>query len=288
MVETLSRQLEKDRIDKSIPGIKLDRGVKHLNHSQFVDDTLLVGGDSIIMAKCFNTALENFTQASGALINNTKSNVYVWNTPLKTTRLIANVFLFPLVEKWQTVRYLGIPICLNSLPNSAWTHILEKINSKLEHWGAFWLNLAGRTMLLKFVLAVLPIFQLSSLFAPQNVKATISRLLRRFLWEGGKTDKKKFHLINWNIVKRPKENGGLSIKDPVLTNLAMGAKILWNLVSGRNDLWKQVLKRKYLIGDRLRCPDQCDSLRGGSPVGKLLSASIPLIQIQLTWISGNG
>jgi hypothetical protein len=68
-------------------------------------------------------------------------------------------------------------------------------------------------------------------------------LLRRFLWEGGKTDKKKFHLIKWDIVKQPKENGGLGIKDPALTNLAMGEKILWNLVSGRNDWWKQVLKK---------------------------------------------
>jgi hypothetical protein len=178
------------------------------------------------MAKHFKTALGNFTQALGALINNTKSNVYIWNTPLRTTRLIENVFLFPLVEKWQTFRYLGIPICLNSLPNSAWTHILEKFKNKLEHWGAFWLNLARRTVLIKYVLSALPIFQFSSLLAPQNVKSAISRLLRRFLWEGGKTDKNKFHLINWDIVKQPKENGGLSIKDPVLTNLAMGAKIL--------------------------------------------------------------
>jgi hypothetical protein len=133
------------------------------------------------MAKCFKTELVNFTQASGSLINNTKFNVYVWNTPLRTTCLIANVFRFSLVEKWQTFRYLGLLICINYIPNSAWTHILEKFKNKLEHWGAFWLNLAGRTVLIKFVLSTLPIFQLSSLLAPQNVKSAISRLLRRFL-----------------------------------------------------------------------------------------------------------
>jgi hypothetical protein len=132
-------------------------------------------------------------------------------------------------------RYLGIPICLNSLSNSAWTHILEKFKNKLEHLGAFWINLVGHTVLIKSVLSALPIFQFSSLLSPQNVKYAISRLLRHFLWEGGKTNKNKFHLINWDIIKQPKENGGLSIKDLVLTNLAMGEKILWNLASGRND-----------------------------------------------------
>jgi hypothetical protein len=70
----------------------------------------------------------------------------------------------------------------------------------------------------------------------------------------------------------------LGIKDPPLTNIAMGAKILWSLASGRNDWWKQVLKRKYLVGDKFKCLDQCHSLNRGSPIGKLLYASIPLIQ----------
>jgi hypothetical protein len=240
------------------------------------------------MAKRFKTALDNFTQASGALINNVKSNVYAWNTPIRTARLIENIFRFPLIEKWQTFTYLGIPICLKSLPNSAWNQTLDKLKNKLEQWGAIWLNLAGRTVLIKSVLSALPIFQFSSLLAPQNVKSTISSLLRCFLWEGGKTDTKKFHLIKWDIVKHPKENRGLGIRDPGLSNLAMGEKILWKLVSGENDWWKRILQKKYLIGNRLRCLDQRHSLDSGSPIGKLLSTSIPLIQRHLTWIPGNG
>jgi len=119
MVETMTRQLKKDWIAKIIPGIKIARGVKRINHSKFANDSLLIGGASIIIAKCFKTGLGNYTQASGALINNTKSNVYIWNTPLRTTHLIENDFLFLLVEKWKMFIYLGIPICLNSLPNSA-------------------------------------------------------------------------------------------------------------------------------------------------------------------------
>jgi hypothetical protein len=43
MEETLNRILEQERISKNIPGLKITRGVKIINNSQFADDTLLLG-----------------------------------------------------------------------------------------------------------------------------------------------------------------------------------------------------------------------------------------------------
>jgi hypothetical protein len=39
----------------------------------------------------------------------------------------------------------------------------------------------------------------------------------------GKTNTKKFHLINWKMVRELKDKEGLGIKDPILLNLAMVA-----------------------------------------------------------------
>jgi hypothetical protein len=50
-----------------------------------------------------------------------------------------------------------------------------------------------------------------------------------FLWEEGNINTKKFHLINWSIIRSSKERGGIAIKDSTLMNIAMGAKILWRL-----------------------------------------------------------
>ena len=99
MAETLGRQLEKDRASKDISCIKIARGTKRINHSQFIDDTILIGGASIVIAKRLKNALDNFTQALGALINSAKSNIYTWNTPPRKTHLIANILHFPLIEK---------------------------------------------------------------------------------------------------------------------------------------------------------------------------------------------
>ena len=49
--------------------------------------------------------------------------------------------------------------------------------------------------------------------------------LRKFLWQGGKNQGKKFHLVNWNVVKQPKLNGMLGIREVRLMNTTMGAKL---------------------------------------------------------------
>lgn len=52
------------------------RGVKDINHSLFVDDTLLMGKLSFIIASQFKKVLDEFLLASGGILNNTKCRIY--------------------------------------------------------------------------------------------------------------------------------------------------------------------------------------------------------------------
>jgi hypothetical protein len=98
MVEELSKSLEHARREKSILEIKIDRGNKRLNHSQFVNDTLLITISSTILAIGFKNILDQFMKASGGLINNAKSHLFTWNTNLNPTREIVRIFSFPYDE----------------------------------------------------------------------------------------------------------------------------------------------------------------------------------------------
>ena len=62
--------------------------------------------------------------------------------------------------------------------------------------------------------------------------------IKKFLWQGGKVQRKKFHLVKWDTAKRPKIKGGLGIKDPQQMNKALGAKLIWRLVTGKKEWWK--------------------------------------------------
>ena len=79
MVNTLSRLLEEECIKGHILRIQIASNVKSFNHSQFIDDTLLMGGASVNMEKCFKRVLDTFCDALENLIIYAKSNLYTWN-----------------------------------------------------------------------------------------------------------------------------------------------------------------------------------------------------------------
>jgi hypothetical protein len=79
MVDSLSRKLDHERRMGRIMGLHLARGVKGINHSQFVDDTLVLEVESTIIAKRFKKVLDYFLSALRGKINCNKSQIYGWN-----------------------------------------------------------------------------------------------------------------------------------------------------------------------------------------------------------------
>jgi hypothetical protein len=66
MADSLSRKLTAERLVGNIPGLKPSTGAEPLNHALFADDSLLLGGASIRIAKAFDTVLRNYCRVSGA------------------------------------------------------------------------------------------------------------------------------------------------------------------------------------------------------------------------------
>ena len=76
MADTLSRKLTAAKNDEIIPGIKSASGVEAINHALFANDTFLLGGPSLKMARVFAEIMQHFCIISGAFINNRKSVMY--------------------------------------------------------------------------------------------------------------------------------------------------------------------------------------------------------------------
>jgi len=50
--------------------------VKDINHAQFADDTLLLGGASINSSRSFKKELDIYREVSSSMINYLKSTIY--------------------------------------------------------------------------------------------------------------------------------------------------------------------------------------------------------------------
>ena len=112
-------------------------------------------------------------------------------------------------QNWDSFTYLGVPIFKSSIKTKNWNPIIEKLKAKIQKWGASWLTLAGKLVLLKYVMSNIPIYQSSILLAPSSVISKIETLFKNFLWEGGKGNLKNPHLVSWDKVQRTYREGGL-------------------------------------------------------------------------------
>ena len=106
--------------------------------------------------------------------------------------------------------------------------------------------MAGKLILIKAALSALPIFQSSLLLAPKSITSQISKILWDFLWNGGKGSQSKMHLVSWDTLKKPIFEGGLQIRDPRLSNLALGGKFLWQRYVDKHHLVGKIFRLKFL------------------------------------------
>ena len=95
MAESFIKALDYNQCIGLITGIKFGNVVKNINHSQFANDTLLMGGASNIIARQFKTLLEKYMSYSGGMVNYLNSCIYGWNTYAQTLHNIAITFGVP-------------------------------------------------------------------------------------------------------------------------------------------------------------------------------------------------
>jgi hypothetical protein len=128
----LSYQLETSRTQSNLQGLKIVQGVKEINHAQFVDDTLLLGGASLLVAKRFKEELDAYAAMPRSEISQSKSKIYGWNiTPIEMLG-ISRVLGMEGHTKWETFTYLGIPISKAAPRASQWNHLLDKLKKRIS------------------------------------------------------------------------------------------------------------------------------------------------------------
>ena len=120
-------------------------------------------------------------------------------------------------------RYLGVPIHYRKLRNSEWNPIESRFVSKLGCWQSKMLSYGDRLVLINAVLTSLPMFMLSFIEIPKGVRKRLDFFRSRFFWQSNDT-KKKYRLTKWNIVCRPKDQGGLGIEVLELKNQCLLSK----------------------------------------------------------------
>ena len=119
--------------------------------------------------------------------------------------------------------------------------------SKLNNWTHRSLNFPSRITLVKSILQAIPTYVFSVLVAPKNFLKTIRAIQRNFLW-GSTEVKKKWALVDWETICKPKRAGGLGLRDLEVMNKVFNAKIWWRWVTNKGEPWTHLWHHKYASG----------------------------------------
>ena len=84
---------------------------------------------------------------------------------------------------------------------------------------------------------------------PKEVLKKLDHFRSRFFWQGSE-EKKKYRLTKWNVICRPRDQGGLGVLDLEVQNKCMLSKWIFKLFN-EDGMWQQMLRNKYLANKTL-------------------------------------
>ena len=160
------------------------KGMDPINHGLFANDSLLLGGASLRIARVFNELLQRFYNISRVLFNKIKIAVYDWNIDQQIVLRIAHFLCFSGFAFWDKIKYLGLPLKLGSNRPSLWIEVIIKIKPKIATCKGKWLNNVGNLTLIKSVLSSLLIYEASFNLAPKTIMEQVLKLFKDFLCLG--------------------------------------------------------------------------------------------------------
>jgi hypothetical protein len=177
---------------------------------QYADGTLVIFRADCAAAARLRRILDQFAQATGLVINFSKSTMVPMHLDTEATSAIQSVIGCRVEGFPQT--YLGLPLSSDKLRLVHFAPLIAKIDKYLSGWISLLLSSGGRIILLNVVLDALPAYAMGALELPPALLRAIDALRRAFLWNFSGRASGARCLVAWDLVCRPKEIGGLRIR----------------------------------------------------------------------------
>ncbi|XP_074300642.1 uncharacterized protein LOC141631938 [Silene latifolia] len=125
--------------------------------------------------------------------------------------------------------------------------LVDKICNRIHSYGARKFSYAGRLTLVKHVLNTLHSYWASVFVLPKGVILRIEAICRNFLWDGS-AEYRRTPLVAWDTICRPKQEGGLGLKNQELWNIAMGRDLQeYAATSNSSWVWRRICRVKQVL-----------------------------------------
>jgi hypothetical protein len=131
--------------------------------------------------------------------------------------------------------------------NRAYNFIFFKFHAKFATLKANKLNHAGRLQYITSVLSSIPVYYMSTVLFSKTFIHKINSIIRNFWWASVQAENPTNPIAfrSWDDICKPKNQGGLGIRDMELINKSLLINTTWNVITDKNPFLSNILKAKY-------------------------------------------
>lgn len=201
----------------------------NLSHVCFANDIVLFAEANVDQAHVIRNMLEDFCNNSGQKVNLGKSKVFFSKNVREDTAAMLSTEL-GIDQTKDLGPYLGTPMIHQRISKNTFNFMLEKMRKKLSSWKSNNLSFAGRLTLAQSCLASIPGYIMQNVSIPISVCNATESICKNFLW-GSTESQRKSHLISWERICHPKDQGSLGFRKFFDLNKAYMTKLAWQLVN---------------------------------------------------------
>lgn len=208
--DALAVILDKAKESGVLKGLVPDLVPGVITHLQYADDTILfaqVSDQNILSLKFLLFCVE---EMSGMKINYQKSEVYVLGVSKEEELKVANMLNCNVGKMPFT--YLGLPMSIEKIVMRDLCYISQKVEKRMQSWRSGYLSYGGREIKINSCLSSAPLYAMGFYSLPEGFHAKMDAARSKFYWQGT-GEKRKYHMIKWEALCRPKEFWGYGLHE---------------------------------------------------------------------------
>jgi hypothetical protein len=281
--EGFSSLLNKAEMEGDLEGIRICNGAPRFNHLLFADDSLVLFKATRESAKSMQNILQLYEVCSGQTINFDKSSV-MFSENAKVARRKHVLEELHIRAEARTEEYLGLPVYVGRSRAKTFEYLKDRIWRKIQGWKERLLSKMGKDILIKACAQAIPTFSMSCFDLTKGLCDEMSMMICRYWW-AQQENENKMHWLSWEILTKPKSEGGLGFRDLYGFNMAMLARQGWRMLTDPESLCARVLKARYFPNTSIL---EATASAGISYSWRSILKGLSLVKEGLIWRVGDG